>query len=57
MKEKIKTILYYILFGLGVLLIASAIIDLIWFTREPSTITSGFIGGIIFLFVAKKLKA
>ncbi len=49
-----KKVLYYILFVLGVLLIFSSIIELI--IGNISNIVGGFIGGIIFLLIAMKLK-
>jgi len=49
-----KKALYYILFVLGVLLIFSSVIELI--IGNISNVVGGFIGGIIFLLIAIKLK-
>ena len=55
MNEKIKTILCYIFFALGVYMIFGAIIELL-FADSPQAV-SGFLGGIIFLFIAGKLRS
>jgi len=55
MSERIKTILYYIFFTLGVFIIFSAIAELL-LVANSSQAVSGFLGGIIFLLIAKKLK-
>ncbi|MEA3296115.1 MAG: hypothetical protein U9Q27_03200 [Patescibacteria group bacterium] len=55
MKEKNKTILYYIFFILGVFIIFSAIIELLLFAGSSQAV-SGFLWGIIFLIIAEKVK-
>ncbi len=53
---KIKKVLYWIFFILGVLGIFRAISDL-FISGNSQMITSGFIFGAIFLLIAKKLKS
>ena len=52
----LKTILYYIFFTLGVCIIFGAIAELLLFA-DPSQAVSGFLGGIIFLFIAGKFRS